>query len=147
MGQLLEQAGQFYYQKPSVPVPSTPEDQSEEAGQGAIDESEESENSSPAPVDDESDHEEAAGQDSKLDHSTSLEAAETDSADKDLASNDSSEATASELSDYQSQTKPLKSKALLPETGETSINGFWPAMMLGWGWVFILWSSKIRGGK
>ncbi|RYC97663.1 amidase family protein [Facklamia hominis] len=147
VGQLLEQAGQFYYQKPSVPVPSIPEDQSEEAGQGAIDESEESENSSPAPVDDESDHEEAADQDSKLDHSTSLEAAETDSADKDLASNDSSEATASDPSDHQSQTKPLKSKALLPETGETSINGFWPAFVLGWGWVFILWSSKIRGRK
>ncbi|MDK7186652.1 amidase family protein [Facklamia hominis] len=147
VGQLLEQAGQFYYQKPSVPAPSIPEDQSEEAGQGTVDENVESENPSPAPVDDESDHEEAADQDSNLDHSTSLEAAETDSADKDLASNDSSEAAASDPSDHQSQTKPLKSKALLPETGETSINGFWPAFVLGWGWVFILWPSKIRGGK
>ncbi|MHB0809193.1 MAG: amidase family protein [Facklamia hominis] len=145
VGQLLEQAGQFYYQKPSVSAPSTPEDQSEEAGQDSIDESMESENPSPAPVDDESDHEEAAGQDSNPDHSTSLEATETDSADKDLVSNDSSEATASDPSDHQSQTKPLKSKTLLPETGEAPINGFWPAMMLGW--VFVLWPSKIRGRK
>lgn len=145
VGQLLEQAGQFYYQKPSVPAPSEPEDGSEEEQQDSIDENLGSEKPSPAPVDDESDHEEAAGQDSNPDHSTSLEATETDSADKDLPSNDSSEAVASDPSDHQSQTNPLKSKTLLPETGEASINGFWPAMMLGW--VFVLWPSKIRGRK